>query len=108
MSKSAVAVVAAASRACLRERPMSWSLGRVLEDSTAALTPGEGGPPDTTETSEGDTRRSDLPEGVAANWHTAKTTLSESKERSHRCDKHRRRRWDAQLTVAEGVVLREA
>ena len=67
VSISAVAVAAAASRACLREGPTSWSLGQVLGDLIAALTPGEGGPPNPTETSEGDARRSDLPEGVAGN-----------------------------------------
>ena len=51
--KSAVAVAAAASEACLREGPTSWYLGRVLGDSTAALTPEEGRPPVPTEPSEG-------------------------------------------------------
>ena len=67
VSIRAVAVAAAASIACRQDKPMSWSIGRVLGDSPTALFPDVARPPLPTETTEGDNRRSDLTEGVAGN-----------------------------------------
>ena len=75
MSKRAVAKVASASRACLHEEPMSWPLGRVFGDSTAALTTGER-PPCPNITSACDTRHYDLTEGVAGNQPTLRDRRS--------------------------------
>ena len=110
MSKSAVAIAAAASKTCLREGLTSWSLGQVLGDLTAALTPGEGGPPNPIETSEGDAQRSDLPEGVAGHRPMAKTTPSKGEtctegSRSHRRDKCRRRRREHSADGSRGGGL---
>ena len=84
----------------------------VLGDSTAVLTPGEGGPPDPTETSEGD--------AGAQTYQKAWPTTS-PRRRRHRVKARRVRRGagptgvtniggegDARLTEAEGVFLRKA
>ena len=83
-------------------------LGRVLGDSTAALTRGEARPPVPTETPEGDAWRLDLPESVTGLRPTAKTTPSESETSTEGSRSHRRDDGGAQLALAEGVVLWEA
>ena len=75
-SSKAVTVAAAASTACQHNEPMSWSMGRVLGDSPAVLTPGDGRSPIPTEISVCDARRSDLPEDMAGNRPTTRDRRS--------------------------------
>ena len=104
--KNADAMATVASKACLREGLTSWSLGRVLGDSTAALAPGEGRSPVPTETSGGDARRTDLLESVAGHWPTARTTTrTEGSGRTPGETNKGGGDGDARLAVAEGVAM---